>query len=93
MPTHRLADGTEVVLGMRVKDYDCKYGVIEDSPRNVQALDNEHQMRTSGGIIPITPDKDSSHTCEAWFTVRCDDGGTSTMDCSRMIAEGGRFDR
>lgn len=77
---HTLADGTEVTLGMRIKDYDCKYGVIVDLDTNRTALEEEH-----------VPGERS--TCNAWFRVQRDDGTCSTMDCSRMIAEGGRYDR
>jgi hypothetical protein len=81
---HYLADGAEVKLGMRVVDYDRKHGVIVDDseemyPRNTEALLEDH----SGGL----------KTCEAWFRVARDDGSTTSMDCSRMIAEGGKLDR
>jgi hypothetical protein len=90
--THRLADGTPVVLGMRVRDYDRRYGVIEDSPANEAELKLEHMTLSSGEAKMISTDMDGFYTCEAWFYVRRDDGTKSSMDCSRMIAEGGRLD-
>jgi hypothetical protein len=77
---HVLADGSPVVLGMRVKDYDAKYGVILDNQRNERELDRSH-----------VPGERS--TCTAWFQVLRDDGTQSSMDCSRMIAQGGRWDQ
>jgi hypothetical protein len=98
MRAHVLADGTPLTLGMRVVDYDRKHGVIVDDrdarfPRNAVALDVPHQHRTSSGVQPIPPGREAAYTCEAWFDVLCDDGSTSWMDCSRMVAEGGRLDR
>lgn len=95
---HRLADGTPVRLGMRVVDYDRQHGVIIDDsdarfPRNAVEIKKRHEHRTTSGITPIEPRQDGSHTCEAWFDVLRDSGGKSSMDCSRMIAEGGRLDR
>jgi hypothetical protein len=77
--SHRLADGTIVELGLRVVDYDRNRGFIEDSDRNREALAEDH--------------RDGGATCEAWFDVIRDIGGKSYMDCSRMIAEGGRYDK
>jgi alcohol dehydrogenase YqhD (iron-dependent ADH family) len=93
MNGHRLADGSDVTLGKRVVDYDRNRGVIEDSPRNVRQLEKAHEHRTSNGIEPIPPGSEGRLTCEAWFDVVLDEGGTSYMDCSRMIAEGGRLDK
>jgi hypothetical protein len=77
---HYLADGTEVKLGMRVKDYDAKYGTIPYQARNVEELTKVHVHG-------------ERETCNAWFHVLRDDNTWSTMDCSRMIAEGGKYDR
>jgi hypothetical protein len=88
---HRLADGSPVVLGMRVVDYNLNRGVIEDSPRNRAELAKAHECRTSSGVTPIEPGEDHVKTCEAWFDVVLDSGGTSSMDCSRMAPDDDRW--
>lgn len=95
MSGHRLADGRPVELGMRVVDYDRKHGLIEDSERNRAELAKPHSTRVGAkhGTQPITPEMDAAYTCESWFDVVRDEGGKSYMDCSRMVAEGGRLDR
>lgn len=71
---HKIADGTPLTLGMRVKDYDWNYGVIADTEHNRRALDKPHEFAGA-----------SRSTCVAWFHVHLDGGGMSIMDCSRLV--------
>lgn len=88
---HVLADGTELKLGMRVKDYDAKYGEII-GPDTV-TTQYEHFAGRNREQLELEHVPGERSTCNAWFYVMRDDGSFTSMDCSRMIAEGGRWDR
>lgn len=100
MHNHVIADGTPLVLGLAVKDYDAQYGriaTIEDDPykgaRNEAELAKPHQTTRSGVTTDIPANEDHLYTCDSWFDIIREDGKWTTMDCSRMVAKGGRYDR
>jgi hypothetical protein len=71
------ADGVRIVLGLRVKDYDCEIGTVVDGP-------TKWDGPCDGRGWSMGPE---AHGCW-WYVKRDKDGAVRSFDGSRMTTRG-----
>lgn len=74
--TSKTNDGVEVTIGLRVHDYDWKWGVVESPACACSYTASDH------GTTSLCDNWDG------WWNVRRDDGTRSLMDGTRLNTKG-----